>query len=278
MKLAYAALMSLALVASSLAFSAPVMVVTPEEADLGKVAPNAEGTPFKFTIKNTGDQPLKIENIRPFCGCTTVELAKKELAPNEEVELTGKLKTEHYEGLVSKGIAITTNDPKSPQKIVRVTAKLPFSQTGLRLRPKTSEFSAYKIGDALRLTVRVENCDAEGAANVTQVDLPEGWKLLTQLPLAVKAEVSERLEFEKALGGTDPTEFSGAPFVVHTDHAQTKTLEGKVRFTKPRAMPPPPPPPPAAQKGPAPAEKAPVAAPAEQPKEQPAPPAAEGKK
>ncbi|OPZ28280.1 MAG: hypothetical protein BWZ02_01345 [Lentisphaerae bacterium ADurb.BinA184] len=250
----------------------PVLVITPEEADLGKVTPNAEGAAFKFAIKNTGDQPLKIENVRPFCGCTTVELAKKELAPNEEVELTGVLKTEHYEGLVSKGIAISTNDPKTPQKIVRVTARLPFSQTGLRLQSKVREVSAYKIGDALRLTVRVENCDAEGAAQVTAVDLPEGWKVITPLPVEVKPEAAARVEFEKPLGGAEPVEFSGAPFVIHTDHAETKVLEGKIRYTKPRSVPPPPPPvkkPEAA--APAPAGQAPAEAPTEPAKEQPAP-------
>jgi len=46
---------------------------------------------FAFTVTNTSDRPLRIYDIRPSCGCTTVELPRSPwiLAPGEKGEVRG---------------------------------------------------------------------------------------------------------------------------------------------------------------------------------------------
>ena len=105
-----------------LGWAQPKLEVSPEAFDLGRRPQNEGGYDFLFTLKNTGTELLVIDKVRPFCGCTTVDLVKKELTPGEAVELHGKLNTRGFEGPVQKSIMIESNDAKTPKKILSINA------------------------------------------------------------------------------------------------------------------------------------------------------------
>lgn len=68
-------------------------------------------SPLKAEIKlfNKGDDTLKIERVKPMCGCTTAPLSKKLIAPGDSAILKVTLNVEHYEGEVIKKISFTSN-------------------------------------------------------------------------------------------------------------------------------------------------------------------------
>ena len=99
--------------ASTTPTSAPRAVVVALEHNFGTIKP---GTPLTYTFKvrNEGDAPLEISNVKPACGCTSGDFDKT-VAPGKE----GKIKlsvpdTESYRGEVSKTATVTTNDPDRP--------------------------------------------------------------------------------------------------------------------------------------------------------------------
>ena len=229
------------------AYAAPKLEVTPEAFQCGRVKQSEDGEKFLFSLKNVGDEPLEIKQVRPFCGCTTVDLPKDKLAPGEVVELQGILKTEHYEGPVSKAVGITTNDPERAMKLVRVEANLPFFQPGIRLYPNytVSGFPVRVWQGNLRAFVWVQNCDVEGVVKIEKVECPADWAVRDKLPIEVAPEEKVKVEFWKALpeGEEKAEEFSGVAFAIYTTHPDHPVLKATLRYQE--YKPPPPRPPPA---------------------------------
>jgi hypothetical protein len=225
-------------------YAAPKLEVTPEIFECGRVKQTDEGEEFVFSLKNVGDEQLVIEQVRPFCGCTTIELAKDKLAPAEVIELHGVLKTKHYEGPISKAVGITTNDPERKMKLVRVEAKLPFFQPGMRLYPNyvVSGFPVRIWRGNLRAFVWVQNCDVEGVVSIEKVDCPEGWTIREKLPIEVAPENKVKVEFWKELpeGQEKVEEFDGVPFAIYTTHPDHPVLEATLRYQEPKPAPTPP--------------------------------------
>lgn len=66
-----------------------------------------------FTFKNTGNQPLVLNQVMASCGCTNVKYDKKPIAPGEsgkiEVSYDGKNK---FAGYVKKNITVRSNAKK----------------------------------------------------------------------------------------------------------------------------------------------------------------------
>ena len=110
--------------ASTTPNSAPKAVVAALEHNFGTIKP---GTPLTYTfkVKNEGDAPLEISNVKPACGCTSGDFDKT-IAPGKE----GKIKlsvpeTDSYRGEVAKTAMVTTNDPDRPS--FTLTLKATFS-------------------------------------------------------------------------------------------------------------------------------------------------------
>ncbi len=77
-----------------------------------------------FTVRNTGDAPLKIENVRPGCGCTVVKfdtmvLPGKSSVIQSTVHLTG-----FHPGSISKFITVLSNAANTGSLLLTITAKL----------------------------------------------------------------------------------------------------------------------------------------------------------
>jgi len=94
-------------------FAAPEITVDNMTFDGGKAA---EGSILKtqFKITNTGDEPLKITNVRPGCGCTVVSYDSV-IAPGKsgfikpEVNLKG-----FHPGEMSRGVTVNSNAANDP--------------------------------------------------------------------------------------------------------------------------------------------------------------------
>lgn len=80
----------------------------------GKVKPKDNPLKGKIKIRNTGNQTLVIEKVRPSCGCTTAPLDKDNIKPGEFATLDVSFDITGYDGSVTKGISIHSNDLKDP--------------------------------------------------------------------------------------------------------------------------------------------------------------------
>lgn len=66
---------------------------------------------IKFRLKNTGDKPLIITNVRPGCGCTIADYTKEPIAPGGEGLVTGSFDSKKVgtNGDVRKTLIVNTN-------------------------------------------------------------------------------------------------------------------------------------------------------------------------
>lgn len=67
-----------------------------------------------FEIRNGGDAPLEITDVKPACGCTVAEFDRK-IAPGEIGRIETAVKTVNFDGPIAKSIAVFTNDPNNPK-------------------------------------------------------------------------------------------------------------------------------------------------------------------
>jgi hypothetical protein len=79
--------------------------------DFGKIAKNSSVT-HTFIVKNTGRNPLKIENVKASCGCTVPKWPREPIAPGEEAAIEVTFNAAGKRGLQNKAVTITANtDP-----------------------------------------------------------------------------------------------------------------------------------------------------------------------
>lgn len=80
-----------------------------EVIDAGTVAKGAT-VHAEVKIKNTGDFPLYIANIKPACSCTVSEYDKSPIAPGETTVINAEIDTDATgSGVINKPINITAN-------------------------------------------------------------------------------------------------------------------------------------------------------------------------
>ena len=90
--------------------------------DWGKVQASKDPLKANLKLKNVGNQPLKISEVKPGCGCTTAPLDKKYLKPGEIATVNVGLSPGTAAGELIKGLTITSNDPKVPVKAITLKA------------------------------------------------------------------------------------------------------------------------------------------------------------
>lgn len=112
-----------ALLHSGVASAAPKLKIDSTHFDFGHTP---EGLPVlhKYWAYNVGTDTLKIKRVRPSCGCTSVPLTKKELAPGDSVALELRFDTKRFKGQISKTAAVESNDPTHPELQLQFTARV----------------------------------------------------------------------------------------------------------------------------------------------------------
>jgi len=91
--------------------------------DAGTVA-KGEIIEAKIEIKNTGDFPLVIANVRAACSCTVSEYSEDPVAPGEKAYIYAEVNTDKTgKGVITKPITISANTrPTSTE--VKIVAKV----------------------------------------------------------------------------------------------------------------------------------------------------------
>lgn len=79
-----------------------------EEHDFGKIKQDTENK-FKFKFKNTGSNPLIIENAVGSCGCTVPTYPKEPIAPGASGEIEVVYSPGKQKGSQQKTVTVTAN-------------------------------------------------------------------------------------------------------------------------------------------------------------------------
>lgn len=85
-----------------------------------------EGLPVihRYWAYNVGTDTLRIDRVRPSCGCTSVPLTKNRLAPGDSVGLDLKFDTKRFKGQITKTATVETNDTTQPNATLEFTARI----------------------------------------------------------------------------------------------------------------------------------------------------------
>lgn len=118
-----------------------------------------------FTIKNEGDQPLKINEVKPGCGCTTANLAKSELLPGESTTIEAALDLAMRRGMQNKTIHVKTNDPATPDYVLMIKV---FSKDDFKLQPEYIDLGPVTTGVEIQRTATL-SITSEKAWKITEI-------------------------------------------------------------------------------------------------------------
>lgn len=138
---------------STSALAAPTMVVEQPVYNFGSIS---EGTKIDhvFTIRNSGDSPLNILQVRPSCGCTAANVSSSTIQPGKAGEIKATFNSANFSGAMTKTIAVDTNDPKNPTSTLTMKGTV---TTDVQVAPKQLNFGQIKAGSAHTLSVSIEN-------------------------------------------------------------------------------------------------------------------------
>ena len=90
--------------------------------DYGTVKTGAEGHRI-FTVKNTGDKPLIISNVKASCGCTTPEWSQEPIMPGKSAQIKVGYNTA-INGDFQKMIEVFSNDPANSRSVIYIKGKV----------------------------------------------------------------------------------------------------------------------------------------------------------
>jgi len=150
----------------------PVLTVSEELGDLGKIKPDAKQS-HVFTLKNEGGETLVIERIQAACGCTATVLSEEEILPGKTTQLEVTFNPRGYEGKVSKSIYIYSNDPEVERKRIAITADVEHvAAPEVQLSTNLWELGLLSRGDSVEIAITVSN-QGDLGMEIESIDVPE---------------------------------------------------------------------------------------------------------
>ena len=156
-----------------LAKSGPSLQIDEPDFDFGTMY-RGKRVSHRFVIRNSGDEMLKINNVRSSCGCTVPTLDKRELKPGESTELVAVFDSGRFRGQVTKNIYLYSNDPTEAIKKLSIHS---FIKQDLMVEPSTIYFADLKEGESVQREIEIRNLSEEPvnikeiASTVSEVEI-----------------------------------------------------------------------------------------------------------
>lgn len=116
-------LLSLVLPAATLVAQGAPKAVPLEPIKNFELVAKGETIVHAYEIRNDGDAPLEITDVRPACGCTVARFDKV-IEPGQVGKIHARMDTSDFAGPVSKSIAVFTNDSDNPKLQLVMKAKV----------------------------------------------------------------------------------------------------------------------------------------------------------
>jgi uncharacterized protein (DUF58 family) len=133
--------------------AAPVIVVEKPVHEFGSVT-QGEKVDHLFLVRNRGDQPLIISQVRSSCGCTAAALSAKTISPGKSGEVKVTFDSTNFAGQVVKTVNLDSNDPRTPSALLTLQGKVVEL---IATNPRTLNLGALKAGSGKEVALTLEN-------------------------------------------------------------------------------------------------------------------------
>lgn len=115
--------------------------------DYGVIKPGSDGHRF-FNVKNTGDKPLILNEVKASCGCTTPEFSTDPILPGKTAQIKVGYNTS-IKGSFNKVIEVFSNDPQNSRSVLYIKGNVEDlkgenQEAKLTLTPADSKASRAK--------------------------------------------------------------------------------------------------------------------------------------
>jgi archaellum component FlaG (FlaF/FlaG flagellin family) len=94
-----------------------VLLVKEPSHDFGKI-PQGRPATYVFEVVNTGNVPLKLDNVQASCGCTTPQWNKEDIAPGATSKITVGYNA-YADGPFEKTITIQYNQSQTKLLVIK---------------------------------------------------------------------------------------------------------------------------------------------------------------
>ena len=141
------------LLAAAPVLAAPSLSVKKPVHDFGTIT-QGEKVEHTFTVRNRGNEPLTIHQIRSSCGCTAASLSAKTISPGRSGEVRVTFDSSNFYGQVTKTVHLDSNDPRNPSAVLTMEGKIAEI---IVPSPRTLNLGLLKAGTRKEVVVTLEN-------------------------------------------------------------------------------------------------------------------------
>ncbi|HPO17234.1 MAG TPA: DUF1573 domain-containing protein, partial [Candidatus Hydrogenedentes bacterium] len=175
-----------------------------------------------FIIKNEGDAPLDIKNVKTSCGCTVAQPEKKNLAPGEETKIKTTLTLKGRQGAVSKTVTVESNDPRAPMYKLELKGN---AVAAITIEPRTVNFGPVSDNEPHTQTVSIKANKPDIKFKIESVDTSAAQQVKAELKTI---EEGKAYEIAISLAGDLPVGNMNGRITLKTDDPQRPTLQVNV--------------------------------------------------
>jgi len=170
---------------AGMAHAAPAIRVDTTEFVFGQLPQNVTVS-HTFWVYSIGSDTLRIDSIIPGCGCTTIPLSKRAIAPNDSVAFEIQFNNTAMLGWIVKKPSFRTNAATDWQyfKFYGSTVVSPEDFSPIAVFPTTFDFTSYAGEPSHELGFALEN-RSEETVKLRLADAPPGM-LKIALPKSLK--------------------------------------------------------------------------------------------
>jgi len=90
--------------------------------DFGEVS-RGQKVKHAFVVRNDGKVDLEVLAVTPTCGCTVAQFDRI-IAPGQEGHINAMVDTTRFNGKITKGLTVKTNDPAHPIASLQITGEV----------------------------------------------------------------------------------------------------------------------------------------------------------
>ena len=172
----------------------------------------------RFMFTNTGNEPVKIENVQASCGCTTPGWSKELIAPGEQGYVDATYRPLGHQGSFTKSLTVkNTGDPKQIALTISGTVikaprtpeeEFPVALESVRLTEKAFAFARIPMGtkEERASVIKIYN-SSEEPVEISFKNVPE-YLRIDALP--VRIEPKQRGEIKASFVSSKKVKYGTA--------------------------------------------------------------------
>lgn len=180
----------------------------------------------EFVIRNDGDAPLELREVRAACGCTVADYDKV-IAPGKTGKVRVTVDTKSFNGPTAKGVTVYTNDPAAPT--LELTVRADVGQF-IKIKPGYARFISVQGEEKEGKIVQTLWTPDKSPLEIVKVESPypylkvRFWEAKPEERLAENAD-QQQWKVEVHLSNDAPVGPLTEPVNVHTKHSKQKLVQ-----------------------------------------------------